>query len=247
MASLRHLLSRITSNGFSHHVIRRWYVKSLYEDALSLDTTSSSSASIECRLINGNVFTNPNVEFGSKRFYKGRVKGIVFDWGGTVVDSGVCAPIYTFVELFHNEGVVINEDEARSISGSNRMANIAQILDKEAVRKRWIEANGKEPTTEDVQRMHDNFIPQVLSSLTKYSNVIEGVAKPRTDGLIDGFFKESSGQTRTRHEIDLVLGIESTLFQIWKKFVAALGITGFTPFYGRVVHLIDQDYHMFNA
>ncbi|CAG2175684.1 unnamed protein product, partial [Oppiella nova] len=59
---------------------------------------------------------------------------------------------------------------------SNRVANIAQILDKEAVRKRWIEANGKEPTTEDVQRMHDNFIPQVLSSLTKYSNVIEGVA-----------------------------------------------------------------------
>ena len=102
---------------------------------------------------------------------------MIFDWGGTVVDSGVCAPIYTFVELFKAEGVEINEDEARTITGSNRKANIAQILDKEAVRKRWIEANGKEPTTDDVERMFEKFVPQVLSSLTKYSNVIEGVAQ----------------------------------------------------------------------
>lgn len=117
------------------------------------------------------------MEFGSRRFYKGRVKGVVFDWGGTVVDCGVCAPIYTFVELFKAENVEITEDEARTITGSNRKVNIAQILDKEAVRKRWLEANGREPTTEDVERMYDKFIPQVLSSLTKYSNVIEGVAE----------------------------------------------------------------------
>jgi len=50
-------------------------------------------------------------------------------------------------------------------------------LDKEAVRKRWIAANGSEPTNGDVDRMYEKFVPQVLSSLTKYSNVIDGVAE----------------------------------------------------------------------
>lgn len=118
------------------------------------------------------------MEYGSRRYYRGRIKGVIFDWGGTIVDCGVCAPILTFVELFKAEGVEITEDEARAISGSNRKANIAQILDKEAVRKRWIAAkNGKEPNSEDVERMYEMFMTQVLSSLTKYSNVIDGVTE----------------------------------------------------------------------
>ncbi|XP_054159461.1 phosphonoacetaldehyde hydrolase-like [Oppia nitens] len=182
MASFRHILTRFSrispiAGHRSDRVLCRSYVKSLYEDAFTIDSAWTPVTADVSKSINGSIFTNQNVEFGSKRFYRGRVKGVIFDWGGTVVDCGVCAPILTFVELFKNEGVDINEDEARTISGSNRKANIAQILDREAVRQRWVTATGREPTSDDVQRMYDNFIPQVLSSLTKYSNVIEGVAE----------------------------------------------------------------------
>lgn len=184
MASIGHLLSRIPKKSslnrflINELLLRRNYVKTLYEDALTIDNNTSSGAVFESQLINGNVFTNPAVEYGSRRYYRGRIKGVIFDWGGTVVDCGVCAPIYTFVELFKAENVEITEDEARAIFGSNRKANIAQILDKEAVRKRWFTAkDGTHPTSDDVDRMYDKFVPQVLMSLQKYSNVIDGVTQ----------------------------------------------------------------------
>lgn len=37
--------------------------------------------------------------------------------------------------------------------------------------------DGQEPTEADIQRMVQKFIPQVLSSLQKYSNVIDGVSE----------------------------------------------------------------------
>ncbi|RWS03537.1 phosphonoacetaldehyde hydrolase-like protein [Dinothrombium tinctorium] len=118
-----------------------------------------------------------NVEFVSFE-KRGRVKAVIFDWGGTVVDCGVCAPILTYVELFRDEGVEITEDEARAPMGSKSRVHIGKILEKEAVIKRWREAKGgQNPTEADVDRMVAKFIPQVLSSLQKYSNVIDGVAE----------------------------------------------------------------------
>lgn len=108
------------------------------------------------------MFTNKRLEFGTKRFYRGKVKAAIFDWGGTVVDCGVCAPILTYVELFKAEGVEITEDEARGPMGSKSRIHIGKILEKEAVVKRWTQANGKEPNEEDVERMVQKFIPQVM-------------------------------------------------------------------------------------
>ncbi|RWS25292.1 phosphonoacetaldehyde hydrolase-like protein, partial [Leptotrombidium deliense] len=124
------------------------------------------------------LFHNSLLEYGTRRFYRGRIKAAIFDWGGTVVDCGVCAPILTYVELFREEGVEITEDEARAPMGSKSSVHIAKVLEKEAVAKRWRQAKGgADPTEADVERMVQKFIPQVLSSLQKYSNVIDGVAE----------------------------------------------------------------------
>jgi len=102
----------------------------------------------------------------------------IFDWGGTVVDCGVCAPVLTYVDLFKNEGVEITEDEARAPMGSKSSIHIGKILEMEAVRKRWRDAKeGKEPDEADLERMVESFIPQVLTNLQKYSNVIDGVSE----------------------------------------------------------------------
>lgn len=101
----------------------------------------------------------------------------MFDWGGTVTDCGVFGTIYTFVDLFKEEGVEITEDEARAPMGSHRRLHIAMILEKEAVKKRWVAAKGTEPNEDDIERLYQKFVPQALSSLPKYSNVIEGVSE----------------------------------------------------------------------
>jgi phosphonoacetaldehyde hydrolase len=129
-------------------------------------------------IFTGDVYTNKRLEFGCRRFYRGRIKAAIFDYGGTVVDCGVNAPILTFIELFREEGVEITEDEARAPMGSSSKVHIGKILEKEAVQKRWKEAHdGNLPSQADVDRMVDKFIPQVLSSLQKYTNVIDGVSE----------------------------------------------------------------------
>lgn len=126
----------------------------------------------------GKMFTNQRLEFGTKRYYRGRVKAAIFDWGGTVVDCGVCAPVLTYVDLFKCEGVEITEDEARAPMGSKSSIHIGQILEMDAVIKRWKDAKGgEEPNEADVERMVEKFIPQVLTNLQKYSNVIDGVTE----------------------------------------------------------------------
>jgi len=89
------------------------------------------------------MFINSRLEFGTKRFYRGKIKAAIFDWGGTVVDCGVCAPILTYVELFKDEQVEITEDEARAPLGTSPAVHIGKILDKKAVYKRWLKAKGK--------------------------------------------------------------------------------------------------------
>jgi phosphonoacetaldehyde hydrolase len=170
------LFSKPNVNFANFNLVKRSYVKHLYEDeffggAFTQDVSSNAS------LVDGNVFTNKRLEYGTKRFYRGKVKAAIFDWGGTVVDCGVCAPILTYVELFKQVGVDITEDEARGPMGASSRIHIGKIMEKEAVVRRWKEANGAEPTEEDVDRMVDKFIPQVLSSLQKYSNVIDGVSE----------------------------------------------------------------------
>lgn len=151
-------------------------MKSLYEDDFFGNVIKETSSRPE--LLDGNVFTNARLEFGAKRFYRGRVKAAIFDWGGTVVDCGVWAPILTYVELFRAEGVEITEDEARAPMGSTSKVHIGKVMEKEAVRRRWRKAHdGREPTEADVDRMVEKFIPQVLSSLQKYTNVIDGVSE----------------------------------------------------------------------
>ncbi|XP_074603302.1 phosphonoacetaldehyde hydrolase-like [Brevipalpus obovatus] len=159
-----------------HDESRRDIHKSLYEDDFISGFGQESSS--DSSLVEGKIFVNRRVEYGTRRFYKGKVKAAIFDWGGTVVDAGVCAPILAYIELFKEEGVEITEDEARAPMGTKSNIHLGKILEKEAVRKRWMRAkNGQEPTEADIQRMVQKFIPQVLSSLQKYSNVIEGVTE----------------------------------------------------------------------
>jgi hypothetical protein len=46
---------------------------------------------------------------------------------GTVVDSGVFAPVLTFQKLFEDEGVPITSDEVRGPMGVHKRVNIATL------------------------------------------------------------------------------------------------------------------------
>lgn len=194
-------------------------VKSLYEEDF-FGTTFKETAS-KPQLMDGQVFTNKRLEFGARRFYRGRIKAAIFDWGGTVVDCGVCAPILTYVELFREEGVEITEDEARAPMGSSSRVHIGKVLEKEAVIKRWKNVkNGKEPTEADVDRMVEKFIPQVLSSLQKYTNVIDGVSET-VSALRKNPFKLKIGSTTgyPQHVLNVLLNASASQGELSQTYI----------------------------
>nr|XP_006817997.1 PREDICTED: uncharacterized protein LOC100376424 [Saccoglossus kowalevskii] len=130
---------------------------------------------------------NPRMEYHCKCTYTGRVKAVVFDWAGTVVDCGVFAPVLTFVKIFKNEGVPITDEEARGPMGTHKRVHIQKVLENEGVKSRWVAHYGKPPTEADIDRMYKQFVPIQLESLKNYSNVIPGtlevVEKLRQDGI----------------------------------------------------------------
>ena len=53
-----------------------------------------------------------NPDFVYQRSYRGKVKGMVLDWSGTVADAYVVAPAVVFVQVFKKHGVEISMPEA---------------------------------------------------------------------------------------------------------------------------------------
>jgi len=124
--------------------------------------------------IDGRILSNCRSEYRVKHHYQGKVKGVVLDWAGTVLDCGVYSPAIVFMEVFKQEGVPITIEEAREPMGTHKMVHIRRVTQNESVRKRWFENLGRYPNEDDVKRMFDNFIPMQLEVLESYSDMIEG-------------------------------------------------------------------------
>ena len=107
----------------------------------------------------GHLLSNPRTEFRTVHKYQGKLKAVVLDWAGTVVDCGVYAPAVAFAEVFKAEGVPITMEEAREPMGTHKKVHIRKITELEPVRRRWFERYGACPNEEDVERMYNNFVP----------------------------------------------------------------------------------------
>ncbi|KAG0708499.1 Phosphonoacetaldehyde hydrolase-like protein [Chionoecetes opilio] len=112
------------------------------------------------------VLVNPRSEYRMTRRYQGKVKAVVFDWAGTVIDCGVFSPAGAFEELFKEEGVE---------------AHICKMLEGERVRALWLERKGARPTEGDINRMYAKFVPKNIAALQHHSKLIEGTVECMTE------------------------------------------------------------------
>merc|ERR1712038_2000104 len=124
------------------------------------------------------VFTRfANMSFRPHPIYEGPVKACVFDWAGTVVDSGVFAPVLTFQKLFEDEGVPITSDEVRAPMGVHKRIHIQKICDPPAVTQRWQEKKGQAPTSDDAERIYSKSLSATLDVLPNNSHLIRGAVE----------------------------------------------------------------------
>ena len=127
---------------------------------------------------------------------------VIFDWAGTTLDYGSCAPAVVFVEIYKRNGVKISMEEAREPMGAHKLVHVRKISQIPTVARRWQAAHGRPCTEDDVQKMFDQAVPLQLDCLAQYADLIPGtlevVAGLRQRGVRIG---STTGYTREMMEL----------------------------------------------
>jgi phosphonoacetaldehyde hydrolase len=125
------------------------------------------------------------------------LKAIVFDWAGTIVDFGSCAPAAVFQRVFRERGIDITVEQAREPMGMAKREHIAAIANMPSVKQAWKKAMGRDFNEADIDTLYRDFLPMQKEILGEHSALIPGaaqaVAECRTMGLKIG---SSTGYTR---------------------------------------------------
>ncbi len=128
------------------------------------------------------------------------VQLIIFDWAGTTVDYGCCAPAAAFVEGFRKRGVTITMAEAREPMGMAKRDHIAAVMAIDRVAEAWRCRHGRASTSEDIDDLYQLFGPLLDDALQDHGTVIAGVvdtvASLRRRGLkiaaSTGYYREAA-------------------------------------------------------
>jgi len=105
-----------------------------------------------------------------------KLRAVILDWAGTVVDYGSRAPVAALESVFTPAGVPVTVAEARESMGIAKKAHIRAILEIARVREGWIAKYGAAPSEADVDELYAAFIPNQIQVLGEYSGLIPGVA-----------------------------------------------------------------------
>ncbi len=105
-----------------------------------------------------------------------KLRAVVLDWAGTVVDHGSRAPVAALQSVFAAAGVPVTVAEARESMGLAKKAHIRSILEIPRVRDAWASSRGAVPLESDVEKLYAEFVPNQIGVLANYSRLIPGVA-----------------------------------------------------------------------
>jgi phosphonoacetaldehyde hydrolase len=105
-----------------------------------------------------------------------RIRSVMLDWAGTTVDHGSIAPVLALKTLFAKHGIALSTEDARRDMGLLKRDHIQAILALPNVSSEWQTIYGKEPGTEEVSRLFDEFGSLQMDIIAQHSQLIEGVA-----------------------------------------------------------------------
>lgn len=117
------------------------------------------------------------MSFIYQRSYRGEVKAVIFDWAGTTVDYGCCAPAAVFIDVFAKRGIAVTQAQAREPMGMHKRDHIRVMSQMEPIAQQWEQKHDRRPTEEDVESMFAEFIPMQVACIADHADIIPGCLK----------------------------------------------------------------------
>ncbi len=99
----------------------------------------------------------------------------IFDWAGTSVDFGSCAPAAAFAQVFARHGVAVSDANSRAPMGTNKRDHLIAMLSVPEVAAEWRAIHHRDWNTTDVDTMYQEFIPVQLEAISRHSSLVPGL------------------------------------------------------------------------
>ncbi|PUE47972.1 phosphonoacetaldehyde hydrolase [Limnohabitans sp. 2KL-1] len=126
-----------------------------------------------------------------------KIKGVILDWAGTIVDFGSLAPMGAFVELFARHRIQISFEQARVPMGLPKIDHIIALGQMPDIAAQWQAVVGRPFEAADARNLLDEFEPMSAQAALNRSAFIPGFM-PVYQGLkAQGLaFATTTGYTR---------------------------------------------------
>lgn len=121
-----------------------------------------------------NEDTNPPGTAAADSARTTRLKAVVFDWAGTMIDFGSFAPMGVFVKAFEQFGVPVTIDQAREPMGLPKWDHIHAMMQVPAIAQAWSARHGATPGRSDVDMVYEVFVPMNEAVVADYATLIPG-------------------------------------------------------------------------
>ncbi|APX71140.1 phosphonoacetaldehyde hydrolase [Companilactobacillus allii] len=93
------------------------------------------------------------------------IKTVIFDWAGTTVDYGSCAPVIAFKRAFNRAGITILDSEIRKNMGIAKWDHINKIMEIPRIQDQWKEIYYRLPNEEDRENVYGLFQESLIKHL----------------------------------------------------------------------------------
>jgi phosphonoacetaldehyde hydrolase len=116
-----------------------------------------------------------------------RLRAVIFDWAGTLVDHGSRAPVVALQAAFEAEGLALSEAQARGPMGLGKRDHVALLLADADVAAAWRAVHGETPSAATADRLYAGFASRLPDAVAAHTQVIPGaaevVARLRAEGV----------------------------------------------------------------
>ena len=133
-----------------------------------------------------------------------KLKAVVFDWAGTMIDLGSFAPMGVFVKAFERFGVSVSIEQARGPMGLPKWDHIHAMMQIPQIAQAWQARHGAAPRDADVDAVYEVFVPMNEAVVADYATLVPG-ARQTCDELRALGLKVGSTTGYTRSIMNRVL------------------------------------------